>query len=309
MNTLFNQQAYHPVNRSVLRMVNDFEKKYSPVFSKVRSQWLPAIREFLREETGLRMHQKVVGAKIHKDSNVSFHFVTDRENKFIQLIDESYPNLDFDEYASFNILHSQLKRSKIHFEQNSINPQKPFNELLDYLEQYFQKYNLEILLNTLFKSSGKTADIWGTYFYNGNRIEIYYVPLILFCQIRNVPLEHAILSTLVHEMAHAYHHIGKDKDNVTWQKMNLTELKIVEGMAEYFTWLFVETYKNNHPGMEKTYNCMFDCLGEEYTIFKLWTPKYNKETIKSALLGTRKKSIIDYEEFIKLLQDVQKIMH
>ena len=178
-----------------------------------------------------------------------------------------------------------------------------------HLDIYFVKYDLKELINNLFKSSGKSADIWGTYSSNGNKIEIYYIPLILFCQIYSLPLEHAIISTLVHEMAHAYHHIGRDKDNVTWTKMFETDNRIVEGMAEYFTWLFVETYKYNHPGMSKTYESMFDCLGDEYTIFKSWTPAYNKETIKSALLGTRKKSIKDYGEFITLLQEVKKIMH
>ena len=113
MNNLFDQHKYNPKNKSVLRMVNEFEKKYNPIFTKVRSQWLPAIREFLREETGLRMHQKVIGTKIQKDSNVSFHFVTDRNEKFIKLIDQHYPDLDFDEYTAFNKLHIQLKNSKI----------------------------------------------------------------------------------------------------------------------------------------------------------------------------------------------------
>ena len=110
-------------------------------------------------------------------------------------------------------------------------------------------------------------------------------------------------------MAHAYHHMGKDKDNVIWEAMSSTDLKIVEGMAEYFTWLFVETFKGNHPQMEKTYETMFGCLGDEYTIFKKWTSEYSKEAIKSALLGTRKKSLLKYDDFEKLLADIQKLMH
>src|SRR5687768_4388794 len=101
---LFNQFIYQPKNKSVLRMIQGFELKYDPIFSKVKTQWLPAIRDFLRDETGLRLHQKTKGIKLYKDTNLSFYFVTDRENKFIQLIDENYPDLDFDEYASFTVL-------------------------------------------------------------------------------------------------------------------------------------------------------------------------------------------------------------
>jgi len=306
---LFSNPNYYPKNRSVIRLINNFEQNYHPVFLKVKSQWLPQIREFLREETGLKMHQKVVGTKIHKDTNVSFNFETDRDSMFIQLIDENYPDLDFDEYASFNALYSQLKYSKKYFDQNETNPQALFYEMLDFFEEYFNKYNLDILINTLFKSSGRSADIWGTYTFKGSKIDIYYIPLILFSQIKNVPLEHAILSTLVHEMAHAYHHLGKDKDNVIWHNMSSTDLEIVEGMAEYFTWLFVETYKEQYPAMKTTYDTMFNCLGPQYTIFKKWVPEYSKETIKSALLSTRKKSITRYEDFEKLLSDVKMIMH
>ncbi|MBK9317760.1 MAG: hypothetical protein IPM91_02235 [Bacteroidetes bacterium] len=61
--------------------------------------------------------------------------------------------------------------------------------------------------------------------------------------------------------------------------------------------------------MEETYDCMFKCLGEEYTIFKKWTPTYSKEAIKSALLSTRKKSITKYEAFQELLEKVKNLMH
>jgi hypothetical protein len=309
MNNLFEQHKYSPKNKSVLKMVNDFEQKHKAVFSKVKSQWLPAIREFLREETGLKMHQKVIGTKIHKDSNISFQFVTDRNETFIKLIDEHYPDLDFDEYTAFYRLHVRLRSSSKFFNNKPEEILVPFNKISNFLDDYLKKYNLKILMDNLFKKSGESADIWGTYFFEDNRIEVYYVPLILFSQINNLPLEHAILSTLVHEMAHAYHHKGKDKDNVIWQKMNSADLKITEGMAEYFTWLFVEEYKNNHRGMEETYRSMFNCLGEEYTIFEKWTPTYSKEAIKSALLSVRKRSITKYEDFQTLLENVKKVLH
>ncbi|MBK9317759.1 MAG: hypothetical protein IPM91_02230 [Bacteroidetes bacterium] len=120
---------YVPKNKSVLRMVHDFETKYNPIFSKIRTQWLPSIREFLREETGLRMHQKVVGTKIQKDSNVSFHFVTDRDETFIKLIDQHYPDLDFDEYTAFNKLNIQLKNAKLFFKDKPGDISEPYTEI------------------------------------------------------------------------------------------------------------------------------------------------------------------------------------
>ncbi len=309
MATLFNQHTYQPRNASIVRLVNSFESNYHNVFQKVRNHWHQSIRDFLREETGLRMHQKVIGTRIQKDTNVRFEFVTDRNETFIKLIDQHYPELDFDEYTNFKKLNLELKNSNKFFLDKTGDILHQYLELSEYLDLYFKKYDLNVLMSTLFKNSGKSADIWGTYFLRDSKIEIYYVPLVLFCQINNLPLEHAILSTLVHEIAHAYHHMGKDKDNIIWSDMASTDLKIVEGMAEYFTWLFVETYKESNPRMEETYISMFNCLGEEYTIFKSWLENYNKETIKSALLGARKKSIRKYDDFIDLLDNLKKVMH
>ena len=309
MPTLFDQNLYQPANQSVLRLVNDFEQKYSSVFAKVKGDWLPAIREFLREETGLRMHQKVVGTKIQKDSNVSFRFVPDRDGAFIKLIDEHYRDLNFEEYAAFNRLKAELKNSARFFKKNSQNPIEPFAVLSNHLDEYFKKYNLQDLLDTLFKNAERIEDIWGTYSYDYGRIEVYYVPLILFCELNSVSLEYAILSVLVHEMAHSYHHTGKDKDNITWTNMGYTDKHIIEGMAEYFTWLFVESYKDDHIGMEKAYLAMFNCLADEYICFKEWMPLYSKEVIKCALLSTRKKAIEGYTDFQKLLKSLKETMH
>jgi hypothetical protein len=176
MSTLFSTQKYQPKNESVLRMIDDFKKNHEDVFIKVKTQWLPAIREFLREETGLRMHQKVVGTKIQKDTNITFHFVTDRDEEFIKLIDEHYPDLEFSEFSEFRQLQIKLNRSKEFFIEKPDEIFKSYTQLFDFLERYFIKYDLNLLINTLFKNSGKNADIWGTYYYNDSKIEVYYIP-------------------------------------------------------------------------------------------------------------------------------------
>ena len=180
MPSLFDQNGYQPKNKSVLRLINDFESNYHDIFKKVHKEWLPNIREFLREETGLRIHQKVVGTKIQKDTNVSFHFVTDRDETFLKLIDEHYPDLDFDEYTVFRRLNFQLKNSEKYFLQKNEKVALPYKQMCLHLDLYFVKYDLKGLINTLFKNSGKSVDIWGTYSLKGSKIEIYYIPLILF---------------------------------------------------------------------------------------------------------------------------------
>jgi hypothetical protein len=304
----FENSFYQTKNKSVLALIEDFNKKYRLVFSKVQKYWVPYIREFLRDETGLKMRANKNGFKLGKDASTSFSFVTDHEEGFVKLVDKYYPELDFAEYAAFRTLYKEQKRSSKFF-SNPGCPTNAFKEVENYLTKYFDKYNIDELIKNLFHSTGPNADIWGCYFYRTGKIEIYYIPLILFSDIKNISLEYAIVTTLVHEMAHAYHHMGKDRDNIEWSGMPSADSYIVEGFAEYYTWLFVEEYKIRYPDMESAYLEMFQCLGKEYTCFKEWTPKFSKEVIKTSLLTVRRKGIQTNEQFQITLKSLKQQMN
>jgi hypothetical protein len=90
--------------------------------------------------------------------------------------------------------------------------------------------------------------------------------------------------------------------------MPSSDKHIKEGMAEYFTWLFVEDHKRQYLGLERTYDCMFKCLSPEYTCFKDWTRMYNKEIIKSSLLSVRRSGETRYENFLDLMKKLKALI-
>jgi hypothetical protein len=110
-------------------------------------------------------------------------------------------------------------------------------------------------------------------------------------------------------MAHAYHHIGKDKEGKNWNQFHDADDNIVEGLAEYYTWMFVEDYKNEYPEMKTTYNYMYQCLSGPYIIFQDWIKeKYSKEHVRIALQAARRIGIKDYQEFLKSMEEANKLI-
>jgi hypothetical protein len=308
MPTLFSPLDYEPQNPSILHLVGRFESQYSKEFEKVRHDWLPELREFLRDETGLVINKRKRGTQINRDTNIGFVYKADRNNSFLKLIDEKFPDLDFDEYSANQSLQLSMIDSKKYFTSHKT-PEDEFLILEGYLEDYFEKYNLDKIVGELFKKNNDSLDIWGTYWPNDGHIEIYYLPLLLFSKLHRVSLEFCIVSTLIHELAHAYHHMGKDREDKIWESMWEAEKNITEGLAEYYSWRFVEDNKSAYPLMKVCYDEMFKCLGGPYIIFKEWLEKkYSRQTINLALQATRCKGVNKYSDFLKQLEDAKRLI-
>jgi hypothetical protein len=117
-------------------------------------------------------------------------------------------------------------------------------------------------------------------------------------------LEHAIAKVMTHELAHAYHHVGKDKDGVQWLSMPGTDLNIVEGLAQYYTLKFVEEFAGHYPLLKEAYKKMVSCQGGPYRIHEEWAKKYKNEHIRFVMILARKKSIKDYAVFFDYLKKI-----
>ncbi|GMQ31605.1 hypothetical protein [Algoriphagus confluentis] len=248
MPELFDQYHYEPKNKSVNAIIREFEKEYQEIFELAKTKWNHSIREFHRDATGLKLSRN---SSIGRGMTIQIRFLPDEENQFIKLIDEHFPELDFMEYTKIRSLHDALIHSDPYFQIGEIG--LPFQQLVDYCSKYLDRYNLKKLHSLLFTEMGKSKDVLGAYYFKDSRIELYYVPLIIFSQIHRISLEHLIVVVLAHELAHAYHHIGFDTDGYQWDEMSKTDSNIVEGLAQYYTSLFVEDQETIYPGVKDAY--------------------------------------------------------
>jgi hypothetical protein len=307
-----NNTNYTIKNQSVVRMAQYYSIEFKLILTKVRTKWSSIIGDYLRAETGLRLNS----SKGRKSSNtqseriIRYDEKLDRGEVFLRALDEKYADLDFDEFlANRNLMKEMRASKKYYFEKTDNDLNEHFMQLTKYLEGYLKKYNVENIIQDLYKNKDKSLDIWGTYHLNDSHIELYIIPLVLFSKLFPINLEYALLTTLVHEMAHAYHHIGKDSDGKIWNHFNTADDNIVEGLAEYYTWMFVEDYKYEYPDMKVTYDYMYQCLSGPYIIFQDWiSEKYTKEHVRIALQATRRSNITGYDDFLKSMEDAKKLI-
>lgn len=300
MNTLFNQSKYYPNNQSILELVKDFEKKYSNIFKKVKKDWNNTIREFLRDSTGLKLR-----TKNSFDVSVEIIIKPDRNDEFIKLIDENFPDLNFFEYKQLKEFLEIAKNTKDFFKKDS-EYFNEINDLIKYCDEYFNKYNLKDIVSKLFASNADGIDIWGTYTYYDHHIEIYYLPIIIFCNLYSIDIESAIVKVLTHELSHAYHDVGKDRDGKTWLNMPNSDVNIKEGLAQYYTERFIEEHSIPYPKLKQAYDVMVSCQSGPYIVHKKWGEKYSQETVKFAMITTRQNDIRDYEVFMEKMESIKK---
>ena len=304
MADLFQQTKYVPKNPSILRLIQEYQKQYHPVFLKVKSEWNQVIREFLRDATGLKLHSRKTSKGSLRDSGVEIIIKPDFNDEFIKLVDEYYPDLDFQEFMALRELKKAADHSIRYFNSDS-HPSEELSKVIAYCESYFKKYNLEDIVQKLFAQTGKSKDIWGCYPLSGRCVEIYFLPLIIFSNLKGLQIEFALVKVLVHELAHAYHHLGKDKDDRVWTDFDKAEPKIVEGLAQYYTERFVDEFGNTYPKLKEAYNAMLNCQSGPYKVHILWPIEFTQEHVKYALMLSRRNSICKYDDFKKALDEIK----
>ena len=75
----------------------------------------------------------------------------------------------------------------------------------------------------------------------------------------------------------------------------------MEGLAQYYTWRFVELYKTSHPEIKNAYESTLKCQSGPYLKHNEWIENYKAEHVKQALTAIRRNNNVKYEEFVGLL--------
>jgi hypothetical protein len=301
MPDLFDQYQYKPKNKSVNAIICEFEKEYLEIFELAKTKWNHSIRDFHRDATGLKLSR---GLGKGRSMNIIIRFFPDCNDEFIRIIDQYFPELDFLEYLKTRALNSALEESTRYFNKDIVG--KFHYSLKTHCQKYLKKYNLKNIQSLLFLELGKSKDIFGAYFYKDSRIELYYVPLILFSQLNEIDLEHLIVIILAHELAHAYHHIGLDTDGISWINMSDADLGIKEGLAQYYTALYIQEQKNLYPRLETTYLKLLEFQTGPYRVHESWLKSVKKEHVKHAFNVARRNGISKNDKFEDILKQARE---
>mgnify|MGYP006148280425 CR=1 FL=1 len=171
--------------------------------------------------------------------------------------------------------------------------------------------NLDEIIKLMFEESSKleTGTPFGVYSYQTNRrsgrIKIYLISSFLFCIRNDISLKPFLISTYAHELAHAYNHLGEDKDGsgMYWENFHSIDNYIAEGLAVFYEYEFAKKNREQHPDIikcfEKTYK-KGNGFGEEYYEGQNWDNTL--EEVYISMIGARRQSIEKITDFRGLLE-------
>ena len=285
--------------------------KYHPDLQKQVSlavrQWNNTIRDLLRNKTGLRLS---IGEEI---TQVQIKVTDGIPLPLIWALGE------YDQYAEL-LLHEKALRDavigltiaeKYHDSLCSLTRSDYPLEDISYTCQWLE-HALEDLKNLDIEQRlrGIDEDILGAYFFNRQRIEIYWASIGIFAARLGVSVEGLTAVTLAHELAHAYTHLGKDIDGVVWdtQRFAESDVPLVEGMAQFYTRAICRKLAGRFPAALQAFDALLKLQSDAYNHFSEWVKEHphQGEVVRFSMIQCRSMGERDYGQFLQIL-DRQRV--
>jgi hypothetical protein len=153
-------------------------------------------------------------------------------------------------------------------------------------------------------------DILGAYFFRERTIRIYWMAIGLISRMLNVSLEGLTIVVLAHELVHAYSHLGNDIDGENWdtEAFARADLRIVEGLAQFYTSIICKRFDGRSPGLWNAFERLLTVQSPTYNVFRTWTQPTERagEILRFSMVGSRKKKLAEYKEFLSEIAKVRE---
>lgn len=268
-------------------------------------QWNLIIRDYLRNETGLRLS---VG---DDNQSVPVRIVSGLPKPFEDLIAHNSPSLlmillnrpsiinTAKGMAFFDRHLATLRR------EGFVEPDITYQEIKrvrEFVESVARQTEELALLNQI---KSIEDDILGAYFFKIPVVHLYWMVIGTMAAMLDVSVEFLTVVVAIHELAHAYSHLGKDIDGGKWKTESFaeTDLRIAEGIAQFYTKVICEKLSNRIPGAFVAYTKLMELQPQPYLIHNEWTKDLDAagEVIRATMIECRCKNTTVYESFTAAL--------
>lgn len=144
-------------------------------------------------------------------------------------------------------------------------------------------------------------DVLGAYIYQASpgagynaaaegRVELYWCVIGLVAAMLGASVESLTAVVLIHEVAHAYTHIGADIDGERWGNHDFarSDHALKEGLAQYYTDLVSRRLDNQVAETHATYQALLDRQPDAYRTHLGWVKDFKPEEVRLAMIGIRR---------------------
>lgn len=287
------------------------------IVERTVKQWNGAVRECLRKQTGLRLSTEVesnqIAGRNRKVRSVPVRVVNGLPVRFAAgvqgvtgqeitlLLNKS--KLDDVESGTAFMVDQYQSLPKVKgpraTEQEIKKVQEFATALLECIKNHDKsKWILKV-----------DEDVLGAYFFRIPEIRLYWIVIGVYSQILHIPVESLTVVVLIHELAHAYTHLGYDIDNRDWgtEEFARSDVYLVEGLAQFYTEVICEQIKQRLPTAVNAFEKLLEGQSDVYREHKNWLTEEHSEhvgeTIRISMLECRSRGICSKGRFQQVLND------
>ena len=291
------------------------------VVERTVKQWNGIVRESLRKQTGLRLSTDIESTRIPRRNrivrSVPVRVVSGLPLRFakeVQSIKDFEITLLLNRSKLEAVIQGTLFMEKHYQELSKIQSEDLcVAKLCDMTRVHqFAKQVLEYIKKDD-RSQGILQideDVLGAYFFNIPEIRLYWIVIGVFSQILDLPVEALTVVVLVHELAHAYTHLGYDIDNRDWNTVQFSRSddNLVEGLAQFYTSVIYEQIEAKSPTVKKAFEQLLERQSDVYREHLKWLEDRSAhlgETVRISMLECRSRGIRTASEFLEILKNNQ----
>lgn len=296
------------------RLVNAQSPNIYDKIHQAYKRWNQPVREYLRAETGLRMNigEDTQSVPVTLEYGLPDHFkqaLSDFEDSGLEWLLLNRPQIKSsikglsligagsDLFGIDRLLNNKhIPQDKIASSIEIAKCKNTFETLLKIADEFaFTKRIFDIEM-----------DVFGIYTPHRPAVKIMWLPIAIVSLNKAIDPEALTVVVLAHELAHAYTHVGRDIDGNQWNTHDMVnaELKIVEGLAQYYTEAVCERLWPRFPKALEVFNLFLKNQSKCYTAYLDWFEKGERsgEVIRSALLECRAKSITSHDHLVDVIR-------
>ena len=254
-------------------MLKEYEPKLKDRVQRALKQWNLILRDYMRNEMALRL---TIGEEAQ---SVPVH-IQDGLPKPFRMIVEGFEPEVWRMLLNLPLLDTSnngLQFVKSHF--SFISDWKSFcacptdiNEL-DNVHKLLSQLVKELKELDVFKRiKNIRTDVLGAYFFRIPSISLYWMVIGLMAGILGVSVEALTIVVTAHELSHAYSHLGRDIDGENWDTENFagSDIRIVEGLAQFYTSVVCNKLKPRMPAALDAYDKLLKHQSEPYRVHEGW---------------------------------------
>jgi hypothetical protein len=149
-------------------------------------------------------------------------------------------------------------------------------------------------------------DYLGAYFFNLGEIRIYWEAIAILGSHLGVSAELLGFVVMAHELAHAFTHLGSDIDDNRWGNKDFedTDIRIVEGLAQFYTEIVCAKVASRFPEAIPTYHALLKRQSTIYRVHLGWKNGDEKpgEKVRAAMIKCRSNGTKDLKSFTESLE-------